>query len=530
MAEKRLFVRTASGLVRIIGPFAAMVFGVHCISLSSSGLIPYAWIPWLWPGSDLIAVLTISMLLCLLHATTYSQIGSIYPRSGGDYVLGSRVINPTLQFGASFMFIIFTSLTAGALIAWIPSSVLPSFFWSWGVIFNSPQSLAWADWIVTPIGVLTVGLIFVVVTYICMIMPTRTVVRILNLGFFLGMLAWVLMWISYAMCPSHEAFVAAWNRFSPVTYEKVIPLAQENGLTYGVTPWWLMTMAGMIMGFWVYYGYYIPNFFAGELKEAPKTLIIGTWSSLLVTWGVFTLGAALMYPRLMSLEWMAAEGYLYYNVKAVWALPFSTYYANILWPNPIPVFIIMFGFVYTLVNLAMTYFFYNSRILFAMAFDRALPEAIAYVHPKLRSPVTAMTLCAVFAAIGVGLSVYTVIFVQYNFVLYCTLVQLIPVTGAILFPFLRKDQFERAPSLVKFRVGPIPGITLIGIGTLGYLLWMIISTYLFPAVGGLISWLTVGWFIGFFVTGIIIFRLMRWYRLRKEGLDINLAYKEIPPL
>lgn len=529
MAEKRLFVRTTSGLIRIIGPFGAMVFGVHCISLSSSGLIPYAWVPWLWPGSDLVGVLTISMLLCLLHATTYSQIGSIYPRSGGDYVVGSRIINPMIQFGASFMFTIFTSLTAGSLIAWIPSSVLPSFFWSWGVIFNYAPALAWADWIVTPTGVLVVGLIFVAITYVCMIMPTKTVVRILSLGFFLGMLAWVLMWISYAMVPGHEAFVQAWNSFAPIKYEEVVPLAAQNGLSYGPQPWWLMTMAGMIMGFWVYYGYYIPNFFAGELKRAPRTLLIGMWSSLIVTWAVFVIGAVLLYPRLMSLQWMAAEGFLYYNTD-VWALPFSTFYANILWPNPIVVFIIMLGFVYTLVNLAMTYFFYNSRIFFAMAFDRALPESIAFVHPKLRSPVVAMTLCAIFAAIGVGLSVYTIIFVQFNFVLFCAIVQLIPVSGVIIYPFVRKEEFARAPRLVRFKLGPVPGISVIGLGTLAYLLWMIISTYLFPAVGGLISSVTVGWFIGFYITGVIIFVLMRWYRLRKEGLDINLAYKEIPPL
>jgi len=526
--EKKLFVRRTSGLTRIIGPFAAMVFGVHCISLSSSGLIPYAWVPWLWPGADLIAVLTISMIFCLFHATTYAQIGSIYPRSGADYVLGSRVINPMLQFGASFMFTVFTSLTAGALIAWIPSAVLPSFLWTWGKIFNVPHLLDWSNWVSSPIGVLVVGLIFVVVTYVCMILPTKIIVRILNTGFFLGVLAWILMYISYLM-GTHETFVAAWNKFAEIPYDQVIPLAQQHGLTYGPTPWWVMTLAGLIMGFWIYYGYYIPNFFAGELKEAPRTLIIGNTSSLIVTWAIFTLGAALMYPRLMSLEWMAAEGYLYYNTD-VWALPFSTFYANILWPHPIPVFIIMFAFVYTLVNLAMTYFFYNSRIFFAMAFDRALPEKIASVHPKLTSPVVAMTLCAIIAAIGVALSVYTVIFVQFNFVLYACLVQLIPVSAAIIYPFIRKEEFSRAPKLVNFRVGPIPGITLIGCITLGYLLWMITSTYLFPAVGGYISGLTVGWFISFFITGIVIFNVMRYYRLKKEGMDILWAYKEIPPL
>ncbi|MCD6535464.1 MAG: hypothetical protein J7K49_00340, partial [Thaumarchaeota archaeon] len=147
MSERRLFVRRASGLTRIIGPFAAMVFGVHCISLSSSGLIPYAWCPWLWPGADLVALLTFAMLLCLLHATTYSQIGSIYPRSGADYILGSRLINPILQFGASFSFTVFTCLTAGSLIAWIPSSVLPSFLDTWAVLFNAPHLFAVSKWV-----------------------------------------------------------------------------------------------------------------------------------------------------------------------------------------------------------------------------------------------------------------------------------------------------------------------------------------------------------------------------------------------
>jgi hypothetical protein len=27
------------------------------------------------------------------------------------------------------------------------------------------------------------------------------------------------------------------------------------------------------MGFWIFYGYYIPTFFAGEVKGAPRTLI-----------------------------------------------------------------------------------------------------------------------------------------------------------------------------------------------------------------------------------------------------------------
>ena len=57
VGDKKLYARKSSGLVRTIGIFGAMVFGVHCISLSSSGLIPFSWVAGVWPGSSIIGVL-----------------------------------------------------------------------------------------------------------------------------------------------------------------------------------------------------------------------------------------------------------------------------------------------------------------------------------------------------------------------------------------------------------------------------------------------------------------------------------------
>jgi amino acid transporter len=533
----KVFVRRTSGLVRTIGPFAAMVFGVHCISLSSSGLIPYAWVPWLWPGADLIAILTVAMIMCIFHALTYSQIGSIYPRSGADYVLASRVFHPLIQFPLSFGFLIFTFLTAGALIAWIPSAVLPSFLKTWAVLYKVNWLLDLATWVSTPQGVIVVGLIFTLITFIMTALPTKRVVELLQIGFFLGVLSWVLIYIAFIFA-NHEIFVNAWNTYSEVTYNDTINLAKQNGLVWGIYGPVVSVLAGLIMGFWIYYGYYIPSFFAGELKEAPRTLPIGMLSSLIFTWAVFTGAAALMYPRLMSLEFMASAGYLYYNTD-IKVLPFSTYYASILWAYlwpaeaPIAVIIIMIGFVYTLINLAQTYFFYGSRLLFAMSFDRALPGILAYVT-KGGVPIVSMSLASIIAGIGVILSQTTVIFVQFNFVLYASVMMLPPVVATILFPWLRKEEYERAPKLVSFKIkiGPrsIPGITVIGAITLGYLIWMILASWLYPAVGGAIGPWTIGWYVLLAGLGLIIFLVSRWHILRKEGVDILWAYKEIPPL
>ena len=83
--DKKLYARKSSGLVRTIGVFGAMVFGVHCISLSSSGLIPFSWVAGVWPGSSIIGVLTVAMLFCLFHAYTYAVIGATMPRSAAAF-------------------------------------------------------------------------------------------------------------------------------------------------------------------------------------------------------------------------------------------------------------------------------------------------------------------------------------------------------------------------------------------------------------------------------------------------------------
>jgi len=531
MAEKALFVRKASGLVRAIGGFDAMIFGVHCISLSSSGLISFAWVVYLWPGADLFSLLTMAMILCLFHALTYSQIGSAMPRAGADYVFASRTLNPTLAFACSWTLTLFSGVVAGSLIAWIPSTVLSSFYWSWGMIFNAPDLVAFSKSLTAGTNVLIVGSFFVLVTFLTMILPTRAILRILEFGFLLGMAAWVIIIVALLSAAGPDAFKAAWDSFMGAgNYDSVIPTATERGFSYAPLPPALLTAAGLLMGFWIYYGYYIPTFFAGELKEAPRTLVIGSWGSLIVTWLIFGAGA-LIISRLTTLQWMSAEAYLFYASPGVIpALPFITFYSSVLLPNAILVAVVMIGFVYTLVNLAQTYFFYCSRNIFAWAFDRVLPGKIADVSTRFRSPVVAMALIAILAEIGVYFSIYTTIFVQINFVLFAVITMLVPVLAVIVYPFVKKEQWASGPSLVKKSIGGLPLMTLIGIVTFGYLLWMIYASYAYPAVGGYITMNTVATFATVFIAGLVVFQLARWYRLKKEGLDIGLTFKEIPPV
>jgi APA family basic amino acid/polyamine antiporter len=534
VGDKKLYARKSSGLVRTIGVFGAMVFGVHCISLSSSGLIPFSWVAGVWPGSSIIGVLTVAMFFCLFHAYTYSVIGATMPRSAADYTLASRTLSAPLAFAASWTLVIFSAMVAGSLIAWIPKTAFPVLFRTMGIVLANQGFIDFATWSATPVGIALIGTICTIITFVLMIMPTRIILRTLEIGFFLGILAWVVLYFQLGTA-AKGAFPAAWDQFMGAgSYAARIQLAKDNGMVTNPNVA-MMTLAGLIMGFWIFYGYYIPTFFAGEVKQAENTLIAGSWASLLVTWAIFVV-AALLLQRLVPLEWIAAESYLSNaGVSDANPMPWITFYAAILKPNIILLWIVAIAWFYTLINLAQTYFFYCSRIIFAWSFDRLVPEKVCYIHPTLRSPIIAILIITLIAFVGVldasGLFWKgSVMGAQLNFVFFAVCTQLIPVLAMTLFPFTKPELFENASAFVKRKIGKVPVITIVGGITMAYLLWMLIASFLYPAVGGRIGAGTLGTLFGFIISGIVVFYVARAVRLKQEGIDINWTFQSIPPI
>jgi amino acid transporter len=444
------------------------------------------------------------------------------------------VLSAPLAFAASWTLVIFSAMVAGSLIAWIPLVAVPTLTRSMGIIFANEGLVNLAGWSGSPVGIVVIGTVCTILTFALMILPTRTIVRILEVGFFLGLLAWAILYFQLGTAPA-GAFPAAWDKFmGEGSYAGRVALAQANGMVINPNVG-IMTLAGLIMGFWVFYGYYIPTFFAGEVKQAETTLLAGSWASLISTWAIFVVGALLL-QRLVPLEWIAAESFLSQTPAAgVTAMPYITFYAAILRPSFILVLIVAVVWIYTLVNLAQTYFFYCSRIVFAWSFDRLIPERICWIHPKLRSPIWAILIIALIAEIGVidssGLLwAGGVMGAQLNFVFFAVCTMFVPVTAMTLFPFLKKDLFENASAMVRRKIGPLPVITLVGGITLAYMIWMVVASFIFPAVGGGINSTKLLVLAGLVVTGLIVFYVARWYRLKNEGIDINWTFQSIPPV
>jgi len=159
-----------------------------------------------------------------------------------------------------------------------------------------------------------------------------------------------------------------------------------------------------------------------------------------------------------------------------------------------------------------------TRYLFAQSFDRFLPEKISYVSPKYGSPTVALLVALVGALIFIALDSF----------FYGTFVALYGVVIASMIYFLFIGLAATAYAF-KNEKGRTKGV----LATCG-LLMAIVFAYVsyqfvaYPSIWGGTT-LAYGWVVASFIAGIVIYTISKSY-YGKRGIDITLAYKEIPPL
>ena len=167
-----------------------------------------------------------------------------------------------------------------------------------------------------------------------------------------------------------------------------------------------------------------------------------------------------------------------------------------------------------------------SRYLFAQSFDRFLPEKISYVSPKFGSPTVALTIELVGTVVLIGLASF----------LYGTLVSLYAavIASMIYFFFIGVAAVRYA---LKNEKGQSKGILATAGAAMAIVFAYIVYQFFayYPIWGGcstcgtsipVLGW---SWVAGSFIVGLIIYAVSKSY-YSKRGIDITLAYKELPPL
>jgi amino acid transporter len=168
------------------------------------------------------------------------------------------------------------------------------------------------------------------------------------------------------------------------------------------------------------------------------------------------------------------------------------------------------------------------RNLFAFSFDGLLPGWVNKVS-RNGSPNRAVFLAFVIAWVILTISVWTT---WWSFITYTVTIWMVGWVllgiAAMLFPYIRKDIFEKSPSLVQSRFLGIPWITILGaIGTVvaAGSIW---ATFL---VGTTPTFNTKNLFftsLVFILAPVVIYFIaMAWQK--SKGVEMGKRFKTIPP-
>ncbi len=517
---------TISSLVKVPGVFGAAIFGIACISLSFSGLLPFSTLAGRWAGASLTGILTVALLVSLIHAWTYAAIGAAAPRTGADYVLSSRVLGAPVGFAASFTFVFFCALFAGSLLVQIPRTFIPMLMNTAGMAFGSKQLLALAAQAATPSGMIVIGTTLGVIAFGLSILHPRTVLRILAVGVFASLLAWAILFFQLATS-SATAFPSSWNQImGTVSYGQRIAQAQALGMVLNPSPLQVLS-AGLLSSFLVFFGYFTSTFFSGEVKQPGKSLLAGSWSSLLVAWAVFML-AAVLVQRLVPAQWVAAESYLYQNGSTSSPMPWVLFYASVMKPQAVLFGLAAVAWLFSLINLVQSFFFFCSRVILAWSRDRLVPAGIRYIHPQMRSPLVATLIVAILAELGLLLSIQTGFGgTGAYFIFFVAAAQLIPVTAAVLYPYRKRAWFEASEGISRLRWFGLPAISITGAMSLAYLLGTIVLSFLPVAGPGRITVKVLLAFVVVFLAGLAWY-FLRSRQLKRSGIDLSAEFTSLP--
>ena len=402
--DSTLFLRKATGLVRSWSMFDAFIYAFFSINLVTLGLYIVSQMYFL--EGALIPTLLISALLIVAEIVVYAGLIAVMPRAGGDYVWQSRILGGGIGFVLSvtgwwFILWLWTPIYADMLrqIVFVP--LLSVLGMRDAALWFGLQPMAWFV-----ICVLTVVFATAVIAA-----GMKAYARVQRFCFWVGNAG---LLIVVACCfsvttsrstPDLEANAQRLYGAAPGVYEATMAAGAAAGAIQPLWGGWLAAVF-LAMPYIVFFNLW-PNWGAtlyGEVKGADdfKRNFWGMALGLLVTTGLAVLLFLSIAKTIAWDFWTTANG-AYWSYRwgfsdqappfPVW--PYPALLAVFLTDNPVIQFVVLLAMSMWFFGWAGTVYLSSTRVIFAAAFDRLLPERVASVDPRTRTPIWALALMVV---------------------------------------------------------------------------------------------------------------------------------------
>ena len=528
----KVFLRKASGLVREISFTDVLLYNVAQISIGIGIAYIVLFCPSFYPGSSMELSILITTVGCMFFALVYALFSVIMPRSGGDYVFVSRTVHPAIGFAMNWNFVVWELFYVGWSAGLFGFLGLSTFFAVLGSITGNSQMESYAAFAASPNGYVIVGTIAIMFFTLLLVFGARTYFKFQSASFIIALVGSVLTIFVLATSNS-TSFVTAFNNYASLlgvsskdAYHQIINEAVTAGYTAGAPFSWDATLKSTLWPFLALAISMLSTVFAGEIKGVKKNQMIGIPASLLLCGGVFIVMAYLIV-NVVGYDFLGAVAYLYYVNPSVYPLPTMPWYslfAALLSTNVILTFLIMISFAIWSVYWVGVCAIYSSRCIFAWSIDRLTPKWVGYVSERYRTPVAAVLLSMGIGWVFLIIYAYTPYLVTLVGMLGLAITILVVCIAGLILPFRRKELYEKSPA--NYQVAGMPVISILSLGGIIYLLYTI---YLFlidnvVAANTLSNEISI---VGIIISGFVYFYVARAYQ-KKKGIDVDLAYREIP--
>jgi len=532
-----VFVRDATGLVREFSWVQLIILNFAVPNLAAGALLAIGLAGYLFPGADMVFVFAVLQIVLFAPAIiAYSMMTASAPRSGADYIFVSRFLKPSIGSAVALVWLMFAVLFGMGLDTVISSTfVISPMLTAIGTISNNHGLIDLANVINSPAVSLVIGSILIIATLLVLIIPIGKLSKILFGLFIIAFLGYPVLYTAVLIPASQAQFIAAFNSYAQqigvnTSYLGVIASAQTAGATIA-SPSLIGSFAAVPMLLLIIGLANTSAMVAGETKHATKQQPLALIGGMV---GAALLCAMMTYftYRVFGYGFMEATGYFAFSGAPGWSPPFPVgpypnYFEAILFPNvAFNAFMLISGLAWQLVGMIMCALV-ASRLILAWSFDGVIPYAFSNVSDRFHTPVMASILVAIGAAVFMVLSVFGLAAAFYTGMAGVTTIYLIDMIAAALFPFTAKRIFDQAPGFVRKKLGPLPVVSLLG--AVGFVVILVVFYLMatMPAAGGLLIIFTV-LIIVLYLFGGLIYYISRWYR-KRHGLNLDLAYKEIPP-
>ncbi len=537
--EQTLFVRKASGLVKgwsTTDGFRYSFFSTN-IFLGIWGFLYAVFIP----GGSVFWAVVITTLLVLLEVVVYAGLISAMPRAGGDYVWQSRVFHSSVGFvfGATGWWFI--------LWLWIPiyaALCVNSFI---NPILRIVGAGGTADWLLTKNSVFVASLATIALATYLVAIGMKSYATFQKWALWIG-LGGVAVAGIILLVTSKTGFIAAFNRESLHLYG-----ASATKDAYHAT----IANSGSGMP---------SSMFAGTFKDTLKLIPVMAFWLLWPNWGatlygevrgakdfrknIYQMGGGLLAAAAIVIAFLflvtktmgfkffeaSANGYMGVLYSYIKGTPHGGDYlsptAMTAWVVNNAAFQVILIAAISLIVFGWwgTVFLSSTRMIFASAFDRILPEGVAKVTSG-GVPVIALVLMVIPSIIVSAFYAYQPTFVQLTLDSTLVIAAMFFVSGLafMIMPWRAKSIWDNS-ALPKLKIAGIPVMT---IAAAAYAVFM---------GAMLVAWIYdkqnlygIGYhnrksmiFIGILYVGAIVIWVVAWAVRKRQGMALEAVAKEIP--